>query len=62
MNSSRATSTAIAQRGSRSKCQATMMPETTSSAVDDRVEQRAQPRVLAGDPGRDAVEVVATSR
>ena len=47
MNASRAASTASAQRGSSSKCQATIAPREHQQAVGERVEQRAEPAVLA---------------
>ena len=59
MNTSRATRSASAQRGSSSKCQQTTTPGDHEQAVDERVQQRAEARVLAGDARGDPVEVVA---
>ncbi len=57
--SSRAASTASAQRGSSWKRQVTTTPADHQQAVGDRVHQRAQAAVLAGQARGDPVGVVA---
>ena len=54
-----ATSSASAQRGSSSKLPADDGAGEDREAVDQRVEQRPQAAVLAGDAGEEAVDVVA---
>ena len=58
MNSSRAITTAIAQRGSSVEVPADDHAGDDQQPVDDRVEQRAEPAVLAGQARGEAVEVV----
>ena len=58
-NSSRAASSASAQRGSSSKCQQTITPESTSSRSTSGSSSVPRRGVLAGHARRDAVEVVA---
>ena len=58
MTTSRSTRTASAQRGSSSKRQHTITPESTSRRSTSGSSSVPEPRVLAGDAGGDAVEVV----
>ena len=59
MNASRPARTAIAQRGSSSKCQQTTTPARISRRSIDRIHQRAQAAVLARHARGDPVGVVA---